>query len=91
MQVSRFGVISKGGRPGEWRLIFDLSSTPNLSVNNGIDPQMCSVQYLGAKTRGTAPKLDVAHAFRNIPVHLQDRHLLGMRLGHKILDLALPP
>ena len=99
MQVSRFGVIPKGGRPGEWRLIHDLSSPP--SVNNSTDPRMCSVQYptvdqavarvLNLQPGALLAKPDVAHAFQNIPVYPEDHHLLGMRWGHKIfLDLALP-
>ena len=87
MQVSRFGVISNGGRPGAWQLILDLSSPPYLNINKGIDPQMCSMQYLGATTRGTARK---ARCGPCLPVHLEDHHLLGMRWGHKILDLTLP-
>ena len=87
VQVSRFGVISKGGRPGEWRPILDLSSPPNLSVNDGIDPQMCLVQYLGATTRGTA------RTARCGPCHLE--HPSTSRgspfaRDHKILDLGLP-
>ena len=36
-------------------------------------------------------KVDVAHAFRNIPVHPDDRHLLGMRWEDAIfIDMALP-
>lgn len=36
-------------------------------------------------------KVDIAHAFRNIPVHPDDCHLLGMKWGGKVfIDLALP-
>ena len=36
-------------------------------------------------------KVDIAHAFRNIPVHPEDHHLLGMSWGGKVnLDLTLP-
>ena len=48
---------------------------------------MCSMQYLGATTRGTARK---ARCGPCLPVHLEDHHLLGMHWGHKILDLTLP-
>lgn len=33
VHVNRFGVILKSSKPGEWRLILDLSFPPNLSVN----------------------------------------------------------
>ena len=35
-QVSRFGVIPKAGQPNKWRLILDLSSLRDHSVNDGI-------------------------------------------------------
>ena len=44
-QISRMGVIPKGHTPGQWRLITDLSFPPGASVNDGIDPEVCSLQY----------------------------------------------
>jgi hypothetical protein len=41
--VSRFGVITKRGQPKKWRFIVDLSSPENHSVNEGIDPQNCTL------------------------------------------------
>ena len=36
-------------------------------------------------------KVDMAHAFRNIPVHPDDRYLLGMCWGYQLnLDSTLP-
>lgn len=36
-------------------------------------------------------KVDIAQAFRNIPVHPDDRHLLGMKWDDKVfIDLTLP-
>ena len=36
-------------------------------------------------------KVDVEHAYRNIPVHPEDRHLLGMVWqGQLYIDTALP-
>ena len=40
--MSRFGVIPK---PNKWRLIVDLSYPPVHSVNDGIDPELCSLKY----------------------------------------------
>ena len=46
LHISSFGVIPKRGQPGKWRLIVDLSSPGGLSVNDGIDPQDFSLQYI---------------------------------------------
>ena len=46
LQISRFGVIPKGHGTGEWRLITDLSAPHGASVNDGIDPEFTSLQYL---------------------------------------------
>ena len=43
--VSHFGVIPKNHRPGEWRLIVDLSHPAGMSVNDGIEPELCTVNY----------------------------------------------
>ena len=88
---------------GEWCLILDLSSPPHRSVNDGIDLQICSVQYpnvdqaiahiMGLRPGAMLAKVDIAHAFRNIPVHPEDRYLLGMSWGGKVylnLTLELP-
>ena len=92
--VSRFGVIPKSGTPGGWRLILDLSFPTHRSVNDEIDPQMCSVRYptvdqavahiLGLQPGAMLAKADMVHTFRNIPVHPDDRLLLGMCWGNKI-------
>ena len=44
---SPFGVIPKKRQPGKWRLIVDLSSPRNHSVNDGIDSSCCSLHYSG--------------------------------------------
>jgi len=43
-QVSPFGVIPK--KNGQWRLILDLSSPQNHSVNDGINKDWCSLSYV---------------------------------------------
>ena len=102
IQVSPFGVIpNKPHQPGKWRLILDLSSPHGRSVNDGIDPQLCSLSYarlddavlrILALGRGALlAKLDIQSAYRIIPVHPDDRHLLGMRWqGTICMDAALP-
>ena len=96
-----FGVIPKRHQQGKWRLILDLSFPPNHSVNTGIDRHLSSLQYatvddaarivsdLGPDSQ--MAKVDIAHAYRNIPVHPQDRHLLGMLwANHLYVDTVLP-
>ena len=101
IQVNRFGVIPKPHQPGKWRLILDLSHPEGASVNDGIEPDLCSLKYASIddavevvlkKGKGTKlAKLDLESAYRMVPVHPQDRHLLGMRWdGEVYVDSALP-
>ena len=101
VQISRFGVIPKANQPGKWRLILDLSSPRFRSVNDGISSEWCSMHYttvdnavekivqLGPGT--LLAKVDIEHAYRNIPVHPADRPLLGMMWkGGVYIDTVLP-
>ena len=45
VHISRFGAIPEPHLPGKWCLITDLSSPPNNSVNNGINPLPWSLSY----------------------------------------------
>ena len=101
IQFSPFGVIPKTNRPGKWRLIIDLSSPDGHSVNDGISKELASLTYMsvddvvrGLLQRGRGAllaKMDIKQAYRNIPVHPQDRLLLGMRWEESIfVDAALP-
>lgn len=101
LHISSFGVIPKKGQPGKWRLIVDLSSLLGFSVNDGIDPESWSLQYIKlddivtmVSTLGKGAllaKFDIESAFRNIPVHPYHRHLLGMKWRSKYyVDLVLP-
>ena len=94
-------VIPKKHKPNKWRLIVDLSSPNGASVNDGINKEMCSLSYTSVDAvvekildlgKGTLlAKLDVKQAYRMIPVHLQDRLLLGMEWeGFIYIDKALP-
>ena len=100
VHVSHFGVLLKRRQPGKWRLILDLSCTPN-SVNDSIDRDSCSLQYttvddatrlVSQMGQGTLlAKVDIAHAYRNVPVHPVDRSLLGMSWkGSVVVDCTLP-
>lgn len=99
--VSRFGVIEKPHQPGKYRLIVDLSHPEGQSVNDGIEPELCTLQYtsvdaaairvcaLGAGTK--LAKFDIGSAYRIVPVHPDDRQLLGMLWKDRLfIDAALP-
>eukprot|EP00731_Ephydatia_muelleri_P026363 Em0018g463a len=101
VHVSRFGVVPKSSQPGKWRLIVDLSAPENHSVNDGISPESCSLTYttvecaaelIMKRGRGALlAKIDIESAYRNVPVHPEDRFLLGMRWkGLLYIDTCLP-
>ena len=89
VRTSSFGVIPKASQPSKWRLILDLSSPHGSSVNDSISKELASLQYTSvdqAVKRIVSlgkdcllAKIDVKQAYRNVPVHPQDRPLLGMR------------
>ncbi len=98
----RFGVIEKPHQPGKYHLVVDLSHPEGLSVNDGIESDLCSLQYTSvdaAVTRVLAnrqqevmlAKFDIESAYRTVPVHPEDRHLLGMVWkGCLYIDTVLP-
>ena len=67
----------------------DLSSPDNASVNDFIDPVLCSLSYssvedaaafiLRAGHGALLAKLDIKAAYRNVPVHPNNWHLLGVQ------------
>ena len=94
-------MIPKKNQPGEWRLIVDLSSPANHSINDGISPELCSLNYVSVDIaaerilsigKGTLmAKVDIKSAFRLILVHPADRHLLGLHWeDHTFVDMVLP-
>ena len=97
IHVSPLGLIPKKNRPDKFRLIVDLSAPPGRSVNDGISPTLCSLQYtsVGTATRWVRPgmfmaKLDLKSAYRMVPVHPSDQWLLGVSWeGHVYCDQAL--
>ena len=101
VHVNQFGLVPKSHQPGKWRLIVDLSHPRGASVNGGVEPGLCSMNYtsvavavkrvlaLGEGAR--LAKFDVEGAYRTVPVHPDDRWLLGMRWRDKLyLDKVLP-
>ena len=101
IHCSPIGIIPKKNKPGKRRLIVDLSSLTDASVNNGIDKELCSLSYTSidnianeiiAREVGTlTAKMDIKQAYRMVPVHPADRRLLGMKWEGKIyVDKTLP-
>jgi len=99
--ISPFSVIPKKSKPGHWRLIINLSSPADHSVNDGIEKDLCSLSYvhidqvtdciLLTGKGALLGKVDIKQAYRNIPVHPDDRHLLGMRWKREtLIDKTLP-
>jgi hypothetical protein len=100
--VSRFRVIPKRGQPNKWRLIVDLSSPEGRSVNDGINPEGCSLTYIsvdhnaecvGALGRDALlAKSDVKQAYRLVPVHTEcsgEGCILWTRLSRLAYDRPL--
>ena len=101
MHISRFGVIPKNHQPDKWRLITDLSYPTGHSINDGIPSALCSLSYVTIDDailkilqsgKGTIlAKIDIKSAFRLLPVHPQDRHLLAMSWkGQVYIDHCIP-
>ena len=100
VHINRFGVIPKSSSE-KWRFITDLSHPEGKSVNDGIDKELCSLSYISVDEvahqaiqlgRGALlAKLDIKSAYRLVPVHPDDRPLLGMSWKGKIyVDTMLP-
>ena len=79
----------------------DLSFPPGQSVNDGIPKELCSLKYITIDDaisyivrlgQGThLAKIDIKSAFRLLPVHAADRHLLGVQWkGAVFIDTCLP-
>ena len=82
-------------------MIVDLSYPLSRSVNDGISRDPCSLRYASMDDalcfvnrlgRGSLLiKVDLKNACRMVPVHSQDRHLLGICWeGNCYVDMALP-
>ena len=96
VHTSKFGVIPKS-TPGKWRLIVDMSHPEG---NDGIEP-LGPLEYVSVEDAARAveilgrgalmAKVDVQPAYRNVPVHPEDRWLLGMMWeGALFIDTTLP-
>ena len=101
VHTSPSGLVPKVRQLGKFRLIVDLSNPERGSVNDGISEDLCTIRYssvddavaiiqsLGPNT--LLAKLDLKDAYRIVPVHQQDYHLLGIAWrGEVFIDRALP-
>ena len=93
--------FAKRNKPGKFRLILNLSAPENHSVNDGISRELATLSYVTVDEvidrvlklgRGTLmAKMDIKQAYRNVPVHPQDRALLGMLWNDLVfVDTTLP-
>ena len=103
LHVSRLGMVPKHS-PGQWGLIVDLSSPEGHSINDGIRKDLCSLSYISVTKAAEAvsrmshdallAKVDIRSTYRMLPIHPDDRWLLGMQWEGKLfvntfLPLAL--
>ena len=99
-RISPLGVVPKKS-PGEYRMIHHLSYPKGNSVNDGIDESFTSVSYATIDDAITCikrsgigsfmAKTDVKNAFRIIPIHPGDYHLLGIQWrGLYYFDKCMP-
>jgi hypothetical protein len=85
VHISRFGVIPKSGQQNKWRLIIDLCSMKYMTVDDAIR------KILAYGPGSLLAKIDIKSAFRLLPVHPLDRHLLAMEWrGQVYVDMCLP-
>ena len=100
IHTSPIGLVPKS-EPNQWRMIVDLSFPFGRSVNDGISSTLASVSYSSVDDavrrilhlgKGTQlVKVDLRQAYRQIPVHPQDQHLLAIAWERSVyVDRALP-
>ena len=82
VHIYRFGVIPKKHQQGKWHLITDLSFPEGKSINDAIDPKLCSLKYITVEQvakeaialgKGSLiAKIDIKAAYHLIPVAPKD-------------------
>lgn len=101
VHTSPIGLVPKSHQPNKWRTIVDLSFPRNGSVNDGISPELASISYaslddavehiLRMGKGAELVKLDLKNAYRIVPIHPQDHHLLAISWeGRTYVDRSLP-
>ena len=88
VHISPIGLVPKS-QSDKWQMIVDLSECDRASVNDGIGAEVCSLTYASVDNavsiiqhldQGTQlVKMDLKDAYRIIPVHPQNHHLLGIQ------------
>ena len=65
-------------------------------MNNGIKPELCSLSYSSVEkasmtcSHALMAKTDLKNAYRMVPVHVENRHLLAVKWkGETFVDGAL--
>ena len=87
--------------PGKWRIIVDLSSPKDASVNDATRRQYTHLAYLSVDDTAHAmhhlgreslmAKIDVKEAYKIIPVHPEDRSFLAVCWRDSVfVDCQLP-
>ena len=100
VHVNPIGIIPKS-EPGKQRLVVEMSSPEGASINEGICKEWYSLSYISVDDvarvvvklgKGALmAKFDLKAAYRNVPIHLDDRWLLGMVWENQLfVDTALP-
>ena len=101
LHINRFGTIPKKHQLGRWHLITGLSFSEGSSVNDAVDPALCTLEYItvdrvaeAAMQLGNASllaKIDIKSAYRLIPVHPSNRTMLDIQWnGNLYVDCMLP-
>ena len=101
VHINRFWLVPKNHQPGKWRLVVDLSHPWGASVNDGLEPELCSIRYtsvdvavgrvLALGQGSLLAKFDVEGTYRIVPVHPEHRWLLGMKRRDGLyVDKVLP-
>lgn len=96
-RIHPIALIPKSGQPGQWRLITDASSPKGSSINDICPPppkfRLVSISdiFLRTPRNSWAGSVDIAHAFRNLPLGLNFIGHLAVRVGEfYYLELRLP-
>lgn len=99
LRLSPIGLVPK--KDGSFCLIHHLSYPKGSSVNDSIDPKLCSVNYTSFDTAlsmlaqlgpdALAARLDIKSAFRLLPIHPSDIEILGFKIdNYYFIDKCLP-
>ena len=96
--TSPIGLIPKKNRPGKFCLIVDLSSPAGFSINDALNPNHTSFQYVTVRQVAKRvpqglflAKLDLKAAYKKVLIHTSDSHWLGISSrGTTYQDRALP-